>query len=82
MKEFLKFQIERAYRYYDSSAPLASRVDPESRPSLQAMTQIYRTLLGKVDTLGTDIFKQRASLSKLEKIALAGKTAVASLKRA
>lgn len=79
LEEFLSFQIERAKRYYDQSASLSERVDPESRASLQAMTKIYRALLGKVESMGPKVFQERARLSKLEKLALAGKTALSGL---
>ena len=82
MKNFLDFQIERAKSYYLKSQQLVGRVDPESRASLEAMTQIYRAVLGKVEDLGLKVFQQRASLSKMEKLALAGKTALSgALKR-
>ncbi|MFA5506241.1 MAG: phytoene/squalene synthase family protein [Vulcanimicrobiota bacterium] len=76
MERFLKFQVERARGYYARSQELVGRVNPESRASLEAMTQIYRAVLEKVDSLGLGVFQQRASLSKMEKLALAGKTAL------
>ena len=82
MENFLRFQIQRANEYYAKSASLTERVDPDSRASLAAMTQIYQAVLTKVETLGTRVFQERASLSKLEKIALASKTAISSLKGA
>jgi phytoene synthase len=81
MERFLHFQIERAKGYYQLSQDLAERVDPESRASLQAMTQIYRAVLGKVEELGLKVFQQRASLSKMEKLALAGRTALSGVYR-
>jgi hypothetical protein len=44
------------------------------------MTTIYRAVLGKVEQLGTGVFEKRATLTKLEKLALAGKSAVSALK--
>lgn len=76
LQEFLTFQIERAKGYYQKSAPLKNRVDAESRASLEAMTNIYRALLGKIESMGPTVFRERARLSKLEKLALAGKTAI------
>lgn len=80
LQEFLSFQIERAKGYYEKSAPLAARVDAESRASLEAMTKIYRAVLDKVESMGCRVFQERASLSKLEKLALAGQTALSSLR--
>lgn len=81
MEKFLNFQIDRAKQYYRESQDLARRVDPESRASLQAMTHIYRAVLGKVEELGLGVFQQRASLSKMEKLALAGRTALSGVYR-
>lgn len=81
MRDFLDFQIQRAKKYYEKSAPLPIRVDSESRPSLDAMTDIYRTLLDKVEKMGSGVFKERASLSKLEKLALAGKTVLSTVRQ-
>ncbi len=76
VQKFFRFQVERAKTYYQKSAPLKDRVEPESRASLEAMTGIYRALLGKIEEMGPGVFKERARLSKMEKIALAGKTAL------
>lgn len=80
MDRFLQMQVERAKEYYARSETLTERVDRESRPSLEAMTRIYRAVLNKVEQMGTDVFSRRASLSKMEKIALAGKSALSALK--
>lgn len=80
LQALLSFEIERAKKYYKESAPLVERVDKESRASLEAMTGIYRALLGKVESMGTRVFQERARLSRLEKLSLAGKTALSGLK--
>lgn len=82
MQSFFDSQIERAKSYYEKSAPLSQRVDLESRASLDAMTQIYRAVLDKVEKMGLEVFERRAQLSKMEKLALAGKTAFSTLRRA
>jgi 15-cis-phytoene synthase len=79
--KFLSFQIERAKKYYTESALLAEHVAPESRASLNAMTGIYRALLAKIEEMGPRVFQERAVLSKMEKLALAGKTALSALRK-
>lgn len=79
LQALLTFEIERAKSYYDASANLSHRVDKESRASLEGMTSIYRALLGKIESMGTRVFQERAKLSKLEKVSLATKTALSSL---
>ena len=80
MEDFLHYQIDRAKAFYQQSDSLREHVEQESRPSLEAMTQIYRTLLMKIESMGLDVFQKRAALSKLEKLSLAGKTAFSSMK--
>lgn len=80
MEDFLRYQIDRAKAYYLLSDPLREHVEQESRPSLDAMTQIYRTLLMKIESMGLEVFQKRATLSKMEKLTLAGKTALSSIK--
>ena len=76
IENFLSFQIERAKAYYQRSESLPEHVEAESRASLRAMSGIYGSLLGKIESMGDQVFKERAKLSKLEKLALAGKTAI------
>lgn len=79
MERLLAFEIERAKGYYEQSQALAERVEAESRASLEGMTSIYRALLGKVESMGCRVFKERAKLSKLEKISLATRTAFSGI---
>ncbi len=80
LRNFLDFQIDRAKSFYERSADLKEHVHPESQASLEAMTSIYRALLGKIERMGPQVFQERARLSKMEKLALAGKTALAGLR--
>lgn len=72
LRAFLRQQIDRARDYYGRSDSLEEHVLPESRNSLQTMTRIYRTLLDKVDSFGLKVLRQRAKLSTVEKLKLAG----------
>jgi phytoene synthase len=47
-RAFLAAQVERAGGHYRSSEPLEALVDPPCRPTLAAMTGIYRELLARV----------------------------------
>jgi len=71
---FIDYQVARARDYYVRSEPLADRIEGVSRPSLAAMTRIYRELLEKISKLGPKVITTRAKLSKLEKLKLAGET--------
>jgi phytoene synthase len=64
----MRFQLERAEHYYRLSAPLESRISPDSRPTLVAMTQIYHTLLKKIAKRPARVLRQRVSLSVWAKL--------------
>jgi 15-cis-phytoene synthase len=61
-------QIARARSYYSSSAPLAGRISPESRPTLAAMTDIYRGILEKIAADPAQVLKTRVRLSGWTKL--------------
>jgi 15-cis-phytoene synthase len=61
-------EIDRARSYYDRSAALESRVHPDSRPTLIAMTEIYRGLLDKIAADPMRVLRERVSLSLLSKL--------------
>jgi phytoene synthase len=67
---FLKFQVERAESYYQSSAPLAARISADSRPTLAAMTSIYHAILKKIAARPTVILAKRVRLSPISKLLL------------
>src|SRR4051812_38148061 len=64
----MRFQLERAEKYYQLSAPLESRIAPDARPTLVAMTQIYHTLLKKIAKRPARVLRQRVSLSVWAKL--------------
>jgi phytoene synthase len=63
----MRFEAERARRYYDESAPLLDLVHPRSRPSLWALVTIYSRLLQRIQESNYDVFTRRLRLSPLEK---------------
>jgi phytoene synthase len=64
----MRFQLDRAEDYYRKSAPLESRISPDSRPTLVAMTQIYHTLLKKIAADPRRVLRHRVSLSLWSKL--------------
>jgi len=60
--------IDRARSYYHRSAALESRVHHDSRPTLIAMTEIYRGLLDKIAADPMRVLRERVSLSLLSKL--------------
>jgi len=69
--DLMNFQIARAREYYASSAALESFVPPDSRPTLIAMTQIYRSLLEKIARHPERVLHQRVRLGNFTKLGIA-----------
>jgi phytoene synthase len=67
-EEMMRAQIARAEDYYRRSAPLEDRIDPDSRPTLVAMTEIYHSLLKKIARRPTRVLRHRVSLSVFAKL--------------
>jgi phytoene synthase len=67
-KDLMHFQIARAEAFYDKSATLESRISRDSRPTLCAMTEIYRGLLRKVARHPERVLRERVSLSLFSKL--------------
>ena len=64
----MRAQIARAESFYASSAALESRIAPDSRPTLTAMTQIYHGLLKKLAAEPQRVLRERVSLSLFTKL--------------
>jgi len=65
---FFAKQVARAQRAYAESAPLDARVSADSRPTLVAMTEIYRGLLTKIAQRPGRVLTERVSLSLWTKL--------------
>jgi 15-cis-phytoene synthase len=67
VRALLRYEADRARRYYEEAAPLVGMVDQGSRKSLAALIEIYRTLLDRIAAADFDVFSRRIALSKWEK---------------
>jgi len=67
-EKLMRAQIERARGLYERSALLEERIDRDSRPTLRAMTEIYRGLLEKISADPQRVLSERVSLSVLKKL--------------
>jgi phytoene synthase len=70
LEELLRFEAERAWRFYEEGAALVPLVNPESRAALWALVRIYSGLLRKIEAQGYDVFSSRAQLSAAEKMGI------------
>jgi len=58
----MRFQIERAHRYYDSADIGIPMLDRDSRLTVTLMSHNYRRILGVIERNGYDVYSQRASV--------------------
>ena len=69
-RNLMRFEAERARRYYDESKPLVELVDRGSRASLRALIEIYSQLLDRIVASDFDVLEQRIALTTWEKVAI------------
>jgi phytoene synthase len=79
--ELVRFEVERAESYFAKSQPLDDRVCRDSRPTLVAMTDIYRSLLRKVAADPQRVLRERVSLSIFTKLRIGWRAVRAARQR-
>ena len=67
----MRFEAERAQRYYDTAEPLARRLPAPGRAVFQVMHRTYRALLHEIIRRDFDVLSGRVRLSRLHKLWLA-----------
>ena len=67
-RHLMRFEAERARRYYDEAKPLVEMVDRGSRASLRALIEIYSQLLDRIVASDFDVLQQRIALTTWEKV--------------
>jgi squalene synthase HpnC/squalene synthase HpnD len=70
VRELLRLQAERAWRFYAEGAPLLGRIHPDSRAALWALIRIYGSLLARIEERNFDVFSARVRLSTAEKASI------------
>jgi phytoene synthase len=66
----MRFEAERARRFYDESRPLIELVHKRSRSSLWALMEIYSRLLDRVERSDYDVLRRRIRVPSWEKIGI------------
>ncbi len=61
---------QRAEGFYRSAEALLPLIDRESRPALWVLVSIYHRLLKRIERADYDVFSERASVPKAEKLAI------------
>jgi len=67
VRELLRFEAERAWRFYREGAQLIGKVDADSRAALWALARIYSSLLARIEERDFDVFSARVRLNTAEK---------------
>ncbi len=75
-RALMRFEGERARRYYEESRPLVGMVNRRSRRALWALMQIYRRLLERMDALDYRVLDERVSLAAWEKTMIVARALV------
>jgi len=67
-RKFMRYQIDRARALYAAAMPGIQLLNPDGRFAIAAAAELYQSILTKIEENDYDVFQQRASLSKWEKI--------------
>ena len=74
VREFLRFEAERAWQYYAEGAELLSLIDQDSRATLWLLTHTYSALLARIEVCQISTCSaERVRLSRAEKMMLIAK---------
>jgi len=73
-RALMKAQVERARDFYHKGSPILGMIDPSSRGGLAAMTDIYSSILNRIESKNYDVFAKRISLTTSEKLAIAARS--------
>ncbi len=77
--ELMRFQTERARRYFDTGATLLNYLSLRSRACPAVLHGLYSKLLDRMEERGFDVFKERTRLSSTEKLKLTARLWATSL---
>ena len=77
-RELMRFEADRARRYYQESMPLIGMVHRSSRSALWALIEIYSRLLRRIEKCNFNVLEQRVSLPTWEKVGILLSAPVAS----
>lgn len=72
----LQFQIARVRQLQQEAAPGIALLSPESRPCIEAASELYCGIVDEVERIGYDIFNHRAKTSTWRRARVAGRAYV------
>ena len=72
-RDFIRFEADRARRYYEESTTLSQLIPPGSRRSLWALRAIYQRLLARIEEADYSVLSSRINVPTSSKLILLGK---------
>ena len=72
LREALKFQIARVRKLQEEAENGIKYLFPESRPCIQAASELYCGIVDEVEKIDFQIFEKRAKTSSLRRMRVAG----------
>ena len=79
VRSLLELEIERAQNYYRAAESLVPLLDPDSRPAMRVLVDIYRGLLERIAVKPDAVFARRVSVPTPVKLAILGRGLLASV---
>jgi squalene synthase HpnC len=73
VRELLRFEAERAWKFYEEGAQLLGMIEEDSRATLWLLVHTYSALLARIESMDFAVFGKRARLTKAEKLKLVAK---------
>ena len=70
MYKFMRFQVERAHRYFEDAKPGIPMLDRDSQFAIYSASRIYRGILNQLEARGYNPFLGRAFVSQRQKLAI------------
>lgn len=70
MYKFMRFQVERAHRYFEDANPGIEMLDRDSQFAIYSASRIYRGILRQIEARGYNPFLGRAFVSQRRKLAI------------
>lgn len=67
-QDLMRFEVERARKFYDSAWPLAPRLSAPGRAVFLAMARTYHGLLEEIESRDYDVFTSRIRISPWRKL--------------
>ena len=68
-RKFMRFQIARTRQLYDEALPGIAALNPDGRLAITAAADLYRAILDDIEAHDYDVFRRRAHISGLGKLA-------------